>query len=85
MNIIKKATLHLCWACDDNPISTTAVVFLAMLFFNIIEATIEKLIFGERFEHWLDPIFMGCFIAWASYAVYMCSLIKLARTEGKKQ
>ena len=77
MNIITKATIYLCKACDNNPIFTTVMIYLAMVFFNMLEAVVEELIFGEHFEHWLDPIFMGCFIAWAAYAVSVCAKLKI--------
>ena len=79
MKYITKTTIYLCKACDENPVLTTVLIFLGMIFFNAFEALIEKLTFGERFEHWLDPLFMGCFIAWAAYAVYICASIKIAK------
>jgi hypothetical protein len=82
MKLITKTTLYLCKACDESPIFTTVMIFLAMVFFNMLEALVEKLIFGERFEHWLDPLFMGCFIAWAAYAVYLCAQLKIAKENG---
>ena len=76
MKYVTTATIYLCKACDKNPVFTTVLIFLAMIFFNAFEALIEKLIFGDRFEHWLDPLFMGCFIFWAAYAVYVCARLK---------
>lgn len=79
MQKITEATVYVCRACDLNPIFTTVLIFLAMVFFNLFEALIEKLIFGHSFEHWLDPLFMGAFMAWAAYAVFICAQLKLLK------
>lgn len=60
-------------AADYNPFVSTLVVMLFYIGFNTFEALIEKLVFGERFEHWLDPIFCLGFIAYAAAAVYQCA------------
>jgi succinate dehydrogenase/fumarate reductase cytochrome b subunit len=66
-------------SANGNPVITTVVIILFYLFFNILEAIIEKLIFGERFEHWLDPIFVAGFIAYAAYAVMTCAVFNSER------
>lgn len=63
-------------ACDLNPIFSIVVVGLAYLAFNLVEAMIEDLIFGERFLHWLDPIFGLAFIAYGGLCVYQCAYWK---------
>ena len=82
MYILNKSVLVLAKASDGNPIITTIVVYLFFLLFTMAEQCIEKLIFGERFEHWLDPIFIGFFIAYSAYAVYGCALYKTAQENG---
>ena len=72
--IIERSALALAGASNGSPITTTIVVLLFYLFFNLLEAMLEKLIYGERFEHWLDPIFITVFIAYSAYAVYACAL-----------
>lgn len=74
MNKIQLATYRLAQACEGSPISTTVVVMLFFVMFNVIEATVEKLVFGERFEHFLDPIFGLAFIGYSAYAVYWCAV-----------
>jgi hypothetical protein len=69
-------------ASDGNPILTTATVILFMLLFNVLEANVEKLIFGERFEHWLDPIFISAAIAYSAYAVYACAVFNSNKKGG---
>ena len=71
--IIEKSGAVLAIACKGNPILTTATIFMFYLFFTMFEAGIEKLIFGERFEHWLDPLFIGCVIAYSAYVVWACA------------
>ena len=74
MKYLTKITVYLVHASKGCPVITTLVVMLFMLMFNILEVTIEKLIFGERFEHWLDPIFVCAAIAYAAHAVNICAL-----------
>lgn len=72
--VVEGSALTLAEAASGSPITTTVVVLLFYFFFNVIEASIEKLAFGERFTHWLDPFFGVAFIAYAAYAVYACAL-----------
>ena len=72
--VIDKSAMTLSRSANGNPVITTVVVALFFLGFNMIEAQIETLIWGERFEHWLDPIFGAAFIAYAAYAVYACAV-----------
>lgn len=73
MKLIRKATAHIVFAAKGNPLIAVAVVFLAYIAFNTLEALIEQLIFGERFPHWLDIPFVLAFIAWGGYTVYLCA------------
>ena len=74
MNKLQKMTYTLAKASNGNPVLSTATVMLFYVMFSIFECGIEKLIFGERFEHWLDPVFQLCFIAYAAYAVFWCAV-----------
>jgi len=74
MTKLQKMTLALAKASNGNPVISTATVMLFFVMFNMLEAGIEKLIFGERFEHWLDPFFMLAFIAYSAYAVWWCAV-----------
>ena len=60
-------------AAKGSPVTTTFTIFMFYVFFVIFEATVEKLIFGDRFEHWADPFFIFGFIAYSAYAVYACA------------
>lgn len=79
MNTLDKVTLTLVEASKGSPVTAIAVIMLFYLMFNLLEAMIEKLIFGERFEHWLDPIFICLFIAYAGYAVFFCAAYQLSK------
>lgn len=80
MNKIQKATLHLAKSCEGSPIVTTVIVMMFFLMFSVMEATIEELIFGARFVHFLDPIFQLLFICYAAYAVYYCDVFNSLKT-----
>ena len=70
MNKLQTATFALARASNGNPVVSTATVVLFFIMFNVLEAGVEKLLFGERFNHWLDPVFGLAFIAYAAYAAY---------------
>lgn len=78
MNWLRKSAHTLVAACKGDPVFTTITTGLFWLAFNCFEGMIEKLIFGERFEHWLDPVFALVFIAWSAYAVYWCAVYNSA-------
>lgn len=75
MNKFDKATLVLARASSGNPVISTITVVLFYFFFNLILGQIERLAFGERFEHWLDPAFAVGFMCYAAYAVWMCAAL----------
>jgi len=75
VNRIQQSTYRLAQACKGSPISSTVVVMLFFVMFNVMEATVEKFIFGERFVHFLDPIFALAFIGYSAYAVYWCAVL----------
>jgi len=79
MNKLQKMTYSLAKASDGNPFTSTITVMLFYFMFNIFEAGIEKLIFGEHFEHWLDPVFQLSFIAYSAYAVWWCAVFKSSK------
>ncbi|MFA6903369.1 MAG: hypothetical protein WC236_09825 [Gallionellaceae bacterium] len=74
MNKIQTGTFRLAQAADGNPVTTTLVVMLFFIAFNVVESGIERLIFGNRFEHFLDPIFALVFMGYAAYAVFYCAI-----------
>ena len=74
MEYLYKLSMCLARASKGNPATSTATVMLFALMFNILEAAIEKLLFGERFEHFLDPIILLAFIGFAAFSVYSCAV-----------
>lgn len=81
MNSIEKSARVLATACNGNPIGTTVVLMLFFVMFNVIEANIETLIFGHRFEHWLDVVFQATLFCYAAYLVWVCAVINTERKE----
>ena len=73
MNQLQKSATILAASCDGSPIATTIVVCIYYIMFNVIEATIETLIWGSRFTHWLDVPFQLIAIIYSAYAVYYCA------------
>lgn len=74
MKFLQKSSMTLAKSCQGNPVLSTATVMLFFVMFNLVLASLEKLIFGERFEHWLDPFFASAFIAYAAYGVWACAV-----------
>ena len=74
MNKFEKGTMVLVRASSGNPVLSTATILLFYVMFNLVLAGVEILIFGERFEHWLDPIFAMLFMAYSAYAVLWCAI-----------
>lgn len=68
-------------ASKGNPVRATITVMLYWGMFIFVEVGIERLIWGERFEHWLDPMFSVCFIAFAAHAVWQCAIVQTIRKE----
>ncbi|WKT59137.1 hypothetical protein Q2E61_09375 [Microbulbifer thermotolerans] len=63
-------------ASDRNPILASVIVFIFYLWFNAVEASAEILIFGHRFEHWLDPFFILVFMTYSALTVWACAVEK---------
>lgn len=74
MNIIHESAMTIARSAGGNPVIATCVVILFVIGIQAIEATIEQLIWGERFEHWLDVVILVASIAYAAYVVYACAL-----------
>ena len=74
MHQIYNSARTLARASNGNPVISTATVMLFFLMFNSLEAGIEELIFGERFHHWLDPVFQLLFMAYAAFSVFACAI-----------
>lgn len=75
MSVIRNSAKTLAKACNGNPVLTTACVMLFYVMLNICMASIETLVFGNRFDHWGDVIFQLALIGYAAYCVYMCAIV----------
>lgn len=74
VNKFKEAFYVLAGASSGNPVLAVATIMLFYVMFNLLLAQLEKLIFGERFEHFLDPVFALFFIASSAYSVWWCAI-----------
>lgn len=84
MKITKRMAQRIAVASDGNPVIAAGTVFMFWLAFNLIEETVEKLIFGERFEHWLDPVFGVAFMAYAAWTVWICAEVQVGKRGSEK-
>lgn len=79
---LRRASAVVAISAEGNPIVSVIVVGLFYVAFNLVLASIEGLIFGERFEHIADPIFALAFIAFAGCSVHGCALYNTAKCQG---
>ena len=82
MKKLLPATLALVKASKGCPVMSTATILLFYVMFTLFEGQVEKLIFGDRFEHWLDPIFSAVFICYAAYTVAVCGAFNSATNDA---
>lgn len=59
-------------ACKGDPINSTVLGIVFYFLFNLFEAMIEELLFGERFLNWLDPIFLLLFTIYIGICIWRC-------------
>lgn len=71
--MISKSAATLAKACSGNPVLSTVVIMLFYVMLNLCMASIETLLFGNRFPHWGDVVFQAAAIAYAAYCVYACA------------
>ncbi|QJD58171.1 hypothetical protein HG264_04190 [Pseudomonas sp. gcc21] len=79
MDLIHKSAMTIASATQGNPVIATFVVIMFVLGIQMLEVTVEQLIWGERFEHWLDVVIIAASIAYAAYVVYACALFNSGR------
>lgn len=77
MKKIRYWTCVLAYASKGNPFTAVATIILFYIMFNLLESIIETLIFGNRFEHWLDIVFEIIFITYSCYTVYICGVLNI--------
>lgn len=83
---IRQSAITLTVAANGDPVTTSLATMLAYLCFSSVESMIEKLIWGEHFLHWGDPIFAVIFIGYAVYLTRHCAMYRIALlTEGKEK
>lgn len=74
MKHIYNSSMIIARASKGSPVLSVATVMLFYLMFNMFESGVERIIFGERFEHWLDIVFRLGFISYAAFSVYSCAI-----------
>ena len=74
---IKLSAAAVAKASDCNPFMAVATVMLFYVMFDIFEAGVEALIWGESFHHWLDPIFQLAFMAYSAVVVWECAIARV--------
>jgi len=71
-------------ACRGDPLRSVATVFVFYMFFNVVEAVVEELLFGERFLHWFDLVFGVLFISYACLVVRYCRVYVISEDARAK-
>ena len=81
INFIIKVANHVAWSAGNNALLAVLLVFCYLVAFNFLEGLIEKLIWGESFEHALDVFFTAGFIGFSFVVVYRCAINNFAGTQ----
>jgi len=79
LNIIHESAMTIARSAGGNPVTATFVVILFVLGIQMVSVTVERLIWGERFEHWVDVVILVASIAYSAYVVYACALFNSGR------
>lgn len=74
MNLIHQSAMTIAAASKGNPVTATLTVILFVLGLQFISMTLEKLVWGGPFEHWLDVVMLAASVAYAAYVVYACAI-----------
>lgn len=61
-------------ASQGKVLTVLFVIGIGYIVVDKIEAMVERLIWGERFEHLLDLIILAAFCVFAFYSVHLCTL-----------
>lgn len=85
MHAIHRSLTRLAIASKGDPVNSTLTVVVFWLMFTVVEAGIERMIFGERFEHFLDPIFAAGFIIYAALGVHYCATFNERKNRPKSR
>lgn len=85
MNTLQAATFRFAQACDGDPVKSTFTVILFWICFNVLERSIEELIWGKGFLHILDPFFASVIIGYAAYAVYYCAIFNYHKEMDRRK
>ena len=70
-------------ACGRSVLKSILVIFVFYFSINELMATVEILVFGERFSHWGDPVLQIIFIAFTLQVVYVAGMIKAIQLEDE--
>ena len=73
MNILNTAAMWIAKAAEGNPIVAIFVTMLFYLMFDCVEASVEMILYGERFPHWGDVLLIGCFMFLSARTVVACA------------
>lgn len=69
---MQKFSYEIALAVKGSAISAFFLMLLLFFGFNVLEASIEKLIWGKAFLHWLDPLFVGLWLWFTILVILQC-------------
>ena len=81
IDFIIKVANHVAWSANNNALFAVLTVYCFWVAFNFLEGFIEKLFWGESFEHILDVFFTAGFIGFSFVVVYRCAINNFAGTQ----
>lgn len=76
MKFLNKLAHSIVYLAKNSILITCIIIFIIYTLFNYVEAQVEILIYGERFEHSLDTVFLSGFILFTVYCIIGCLIEK---------
>ena len=74
-NYIIISALSIADDCRGNYFRAFITLIIYYIFFSAVEIAVEKLIFGYRFEHFLDWWFVGMFSVYGVIVMHCCKFL----------
>jgi hypothetical protein len=73
--LIYRSARYLSASAKYNPVMALSLTWMSYLLFTIAEAQVETLIWGDRFEHWLDPVFLVLLALYQLAVIEVCAIM----------
>ena len=77
--LIITSALSIADDCRGSYFRAFVALIVWYILFIVVEVAVEKLVFGYRFEHFLDCIFVGMFAVYGVIVMHCCNVLNRYR------